>query len=201
MLLDATNLIPCGFHPSRDFLQPDGKTRVSCLRRCEVSPVRYYFIDFEFSMKFPDLETARVTGRWGQIKDIPEMQNPDPYNPFKADVYQVGASFLNIFEVLKPLYLICLHLTNHMRIQNYRGLSDFLPLLHRMTAPNPDDRPSAAKALEDLRALVAQMDARTLRRRIWLTKDSVGAPRKVIQIISEDFPRWLYSLNTYLRGV
>lgn len=61
--------------------------------------MRYYFIDFEFTTLFSDSETARVTGRWGQIKSIPEMQKPAPYNPFKADVYQVAASFLLIFEV------------------------------------------------------------------------------------------------------
>lgn len=98
MMMDPTNVVPAGFHFGRHWTS-DGIHDWTPRHRCQVAPVRYYFIDFEFSMWFPEPEKAQVTGRWGQIKTVPEMQKPEPYNPFKADVYQVGASFLMIFKV------------------------------------------------------------------------------------------------------
>ena len=97
--MDASRLIPNGYHPMRNWTEDGIQPISACLRRCKVAPMRYYFIDFQFSMFFPERETARVTGRWGQIKTIPEMQKPDPYNPFKSDVYQVAESFLMFFKV------------------------------------------------------------------------------------------------------
>lgn len=99
MMMDPTNVAPEGFHFGDDSKSEDGLSEIVTRYRCQVAPVKYYFIDFEFSTWYAYPENARVTGRWGQVKTIPEMQKSDPYNPFKADIYQLGASFLSMFKV------------------------------------------------------------------------------------------------------
>jgi hypothetical protein len=77
-----------------------------------VYPVRYYIIDFEFSIRFPEDSTPDqrlVTGlpilRNGYDhpddygRDIaPEMLLDKPHCPFKSDIFQLGKMFLLHFH-------------------------------------------------------------------------------------------------------
>jgi len=85
------------------------------MRNCSVFPVRYYIIDFEFSVQFLEDSTPEqrvVTGLpalqlgldhpddYGRELS-PEMLLDKPHCPFKLDVYQLGkmhfhASFLHL---------------------------------------------------------------------------------------------------------
>jgi hypothetical protein len=82
------------------------------IRDWPVFPTRYYIIDFEFSIRFPEDSTPDqrvVTGipvlRLGYDhpddygRDIaPEMLSENPHCPFKSDVYQLGKMFLSHFH-------------------------------------------------------------------------------------------------------
>ncbi|KAF7306339.1 Protein kinase domain-containing protein [Mycena indigotica] len=128
MLMDATNVIPGGYHFSYNSSE-DGNYhhRIRWRDRCAVAPVQYYFIDFGLSSFFPEgEEAARDVGIFGQDKTVPELSDTVPYNPFKVDIYQLG----NVFVKLSK---------KHPAIWRF-----FCPLLESMTRSNPDERPSAA---------------------------------------------------------
>ena len=78
-----------------------------------VFPVRYYIIDFEFSIRFPedsDPEQRVVTGLpilrngfdhpddYGR-EIAPEMLWDKPHCPFKSDIFQLGKLFFDYFHV------------------------------------------------------------------------------------------------------
>jgi len=82
-------------------------------RHCPVFPVRYYIIDFEFSIEFsedstPDQRVVNWPSRpttWLRPPDdhgrdiAPEMLLNAPHCPFKLDVFQLGKMFLFHFHV------------------------------------------------------------------------------------------------------
>ncbi|KAJ3786710.1 hypothetical protein GGU11DRAFT_744173 [Lentinula aff. detonsa] len=101
---------------------------------------RYYIIDFEWAVRFsPDSDPASrtVTGPplpWDIYRrpPPPEMQSELPYCPFKADVWQVGKSFMG-----------CILHIEHV-------VPDVLKLFRQMSADSAEDRPSAREAVTQL---------------------------------------------------
>jgi len=87
---------------------------------CQVFPVRYYIIDFEFAIRFSEdssLDQRVVTGlpilRYvcdhpdDYSRDTaPEMLLDKPHSPFKSDIFQLGKIFMLHFHA-GPL-VICL---------------------------------------------------------------------------------------------
>lgn len=63
ILMDATRVVPEGFHPVFPKWTEDIHRLATSVPRCKVGLVHYYFIDFEFTIWFPDREAARVNGR------------------------------------------------------------------------------------------------------------------------------------------
>ena len=64
-------------------------------------PIRYYFVDFGISVKFPaDLEPKRTVGIIGLDRDAPELSNTRPYDPFRVDIFILG----NVFK--KDIYAV-----------------------------------------------------------------------------------------------
>ncbi|KAG6917649.1 hypothetical protein DXG01_001756 [Tephrocybe rancida] len=63
--------------------------------------------------------------RLGQDRTAPEYDRPEPYDPFKADIFQLGNALLNV-----------------IRAYNSDGLEPFRKLAEAMTSPNPENRPS-----------------------------------------------------------
>ena len=88
--------------------------------------MRYYFIDFEPSIRFPEdsrIEDRVVTGL--PIKGLglddpddygrdiaPEMLTNESYDPFKTDVFQIGKMFYDHFWVNE-------HLPDAINIQHH----------------------------------------------------------------------------------
>lgn len=96
-----SKLVPDGdisfFRPG---MKEDWKSRVDCVQRRSVPGLRYYFIDFESSRYFAqDDPNPRCVGLVGQERNIPEMSETVPYNPFKTDIYQLGKAFELLREV------------------------------------------------------------------------------------------------------
>ncbi|RDB20053.1 hypothetical protein Hypma_013004 [Hypsizygus marmoreus] len=148
LMLDASNIVPNGFHFIRRATE-DGVKPIKELERWSVRPVKYYFIDFELSTKYPAGATHVMdVGFLGQDKSVPEMSLTVPYNPFKVDVYQLGNVFLGI-------------------VDKYDDLEQFRPLCLAMTEQDPALRPSAAAALQQFEAVVRSLTTADLERRIW----------------------------------
>ena len=119
-MLDPTKLFPEGYHPGRPNRTPDLLKTVKPLRRSDTKePVRYYFIDFGISSWFRDersddmVETKTdsqprtsfqrlVTGRACQDGTVPELQKPEPYDPFPVDIYLLGRVIRNELVNVSP---------------------------------------------------------------------------------------------------
>ncbi|PBK68573.1 hypothetical protein ARMSODRAFT_206428 [Armillaria solidipes] len=93
-------------------------------------------------------DKAIVPGIVGQR--VPEMNNSDDtlYNPFKADIYQLGDTVLSEFGT-------------------YSGLSAFKPLLRSMVSVDPSKRPTASDTLAQFDAIVSRSSAVSMTWRIW----------------------------------
>lgn len=76
----ADQLYPGGFHPYRHALTPDLRREAKPLRRRDVMPMRYYFIDFGISTKL-----------WGTPDiDVPELRAYLHYEAFPTDIFILG---------------------------------------------------------------------------------------------------------------
>ncbi|KAK0477910.1 kinase-like domain-containing protein [Armillaria novae-zelandiae] len=149
VLMDHRRVMPKGYHFGLRFSHDGIEINLPTERRCLAGPVDYYFIDFQYSQCFPEgHDKALVSGIVGQR--VPEMKNSNDvcYNPFKADVYQLGTTMLDEFET-------------------YTGLDDFKPLLHSMVSVDPDKRPSASDALAQFEAIVSRSSKVSMTWRIW----------------------------------
>ncbi|KAJ7785633.1 hypothetical protein B0H16DRAFT_1295172, partial [Mycena metata] len=140
LMMDATNIIPQGFHFSAPWSHTGFGNGVAWRSRSSIAPVDYYIINFGLSHYFPEgPEHARAVGKFGQDKTVPELSATVPYNPFKVDIYQLG----NIFSDLN---------------KKYPTLEDhFGALAAWMTRLNPDERPTAAQALSTFEAIYSSL--------------------------------------------
>ncbi|KAF5379481.1 hypothetical protein D9615_006630 [Tricholomella constricta] len=147
LMMDASKVVPRGFHFAQRMTNDGVSLTFRWRARWSVRPVPYHFIDFGISRRYPTgLKDVKDTTRLGQDRSAPEYARPEPYDPFKADVYQLGNVFLKVIEPYDP-----------------DGLGVFLALGKAMTSPDPDDRPSPAAALQ----MLDGMDKRLFKRRIW----------------------------------
>ncbi|KAG8688576.1 hypothetical protein FRC11_005197 [Ceratobasidium sp. 423] len=87
-------------------------------------PMRYYYIDFGYAKWFRDPEQVRLVQGARARERAPEQLERKPYDPFKLDVYQLGA------------------ILRRDLIPNYPSLRFLLPLAKEMTHRDPDKRPS-----------------------------------------------------------
>ena len=87
VLMDATHMYPRGFHPVEDLFLYDIKTLAPRISRSEAG-VKYYFVDYGISSYFPPGSRRElVLGIASRDRDIPELTNDVPYDPFKVDIF------------------------------------------------------------------------------------------------------------------
>lgn len=104
-MMDVTAMNPSGYHPLHWRMLPDTVTPAPTLPRSSV-PVTYYLIDFGISTRFsPDDPSKLVVGTKGLETTVPELSTTVPYNPFKTDIYILGALFRQEFLDVRPLSL------------------------------------------------------------------------------------------------
>ncbi|KAF8884878.1 hypothetical protein CPB84DRAFT_1775315 [Gymnopilus junonius] len=169
LMIDPTKICPGGFHFAANDLQEDFKKPSKWLERRFVSPVKYYFIDFEMSEQLPSGPDTRLSlGIVGQDRTVPEMSMTIPYDPFKVDVFQLGG-------VIPEL------------IKRYEGLEFLLPLSNSMRRRDPEARLTAAEAHDMLQEMVSSLTEADLSRRIWLR---VYSPRVRKRIEFPPKPLW-----------
>ncbi|KAJ7596282.1 kinase-like domain-containing protein [Mycena floridula] len=143
IMMDGTKVVPSGCHfsdPFRYALKSGLLVLTKPKPRCHVGPVRYFFIDLGFSRHYPEgKDKAQTNDRVGQTEVTPEMSLKGPFNPFMADVFQLGLVFKDLFPLQFP------------------HLNDFNSLFDKMTATKPADRPTAAQALLLFEEIVSSM--------------------------------------------
>ncbi|KIJ46382.1 hypothetical protein M422DRAFT_29249 [Sphaerobolus stellatus SS14] len=138
IMMDASRLIPEGFHPANIFTnEPEGIGHILRHRkRSEVSPLLYYFVDFGLSCQFPSFVSRKMLrGKAGQDKSVPEFSKEKPYDPFRVDIYQLGG----VFQTL---------------IDDYDVMEWLKPLVDVMRNSDPLKRPNATQALLQLEDLI-----------------------------------------------
>lgn len=87
--MDASEMFPQGFHPIYQGNGPDGFSRLRSRPRSLVK-VKYYFIDYGISSVFTPGQPRLVTGLDGRDRDVPELSDVTPYDPFAVDVFLIG---------------------------------------------------------------------------------------------------------------
>ncbi|EIW62127.1 uncharacterized protein TRAVEDRAFT_27493 [Trametes versicolor FP-101664 SS1] len=141
VMMDATAMNPSGYHPLHWRMLPDTVTPAPTLPRSSV-PVTYYLIDFGISTRFsPDDPSKLVVGTKGLETTVPELSATVPYDPFKTDIYILGALFRQEF------------------LDKYSNVGMLAPLIASMTVKDPAARPDAAAALEAWRLMRKQTAA------------------------------------------
>lgn len=119
--MDATNLIPGGFHPRLLDKTFDFKRQIKPLKRSSLKePVRYYFIDFGLSSWFRKVDSddseatvngpadkslrRLVKGNKCQDPHISELNSSRPYDPFLLDIGILGNVFKRAFVNVRPIF-------------------------------------------------------------------------------------------------
>ncbi|KAG8716786.1 hypothetical protein FRC08_008811 [Ceratobasidium sp. 394] len=128
IMMDRRPLYDEPFHPYYQHRSLDGKRLVWPKYLRSEKPVRYYYIDFGYAKWFRDPETPRILVGTHAREAAPEQKSGRPYDPFKADVYQLGA------------------LIRRDLIPQHNPLSFLLPLAREMTNSDPDRRPTLNSA-------------------------------------------------------
>lgn len=128
VMMDARALYEEPFHPFYQSRALDGKRPIYPKYLRSQRPVRYYFIDFGYAKWFRDDKEPRTVVGFRAREQTPEQMEGNPYDPFKADVYQLGA------------------ILRRDLIPRISTLDFLLPIARQMTEVEPSQRPSLAKA-------------------------------------------------------
>ncbi|EJD47826.1 hypothetical protein AURDEDRAFT_86698 [Auricularia subglabra TFB-10046 SS5] len=150
--LDASfrNIMMDGLHLLKEPCHPVNPLRKACARgdaehweRYESpEPVKYYFIDFDQSVRFEDRNAVRLVERSvGQDNTAPELHSP-PYDAFRLDVYCIGR-------------MIFIHILNaHTDAPKaYENIEFVRPLVVEMMNPDPTKRPTAQEVSSRFEAI------------------------------------------------
>ncbi|KAI0356686.1 hypothetical protein OH77DRAFT_225771 [Trametes cingulata] len=135
VMMDATALYPRGYHPIHTHSLPDASQYAPVLSRSGVR-ITYYLLDFGISTRFTPEDSSRtVLGVDGLEETVPELSNEVPYDPFRTDVYIVGA------------------LLRQALLEKFSSFDVLAPLIASMTASEPGARPNAVDALATWKAI------------------------------------------------
>ncbi|KAG8990792.1 hypothetical protein FRB94_013099 [Tulasnella sp. JGI-2019a] len=164
IMMDARAMFPEGWHPQGYERKPDGQLiKNSSPSRTAVGGVRYFFIDFGLS----SLREDSTVGFSGQER-APELSYDVPYDPYKLDVYVLGMAYKQLLVDLNS------------------GVDFVKPLIAYMTLEAPEDRPTAAEAVERFQLIRSTMTETQLSQRLWpLKPEWIG-----IRIIKDAYYRY-----------
>ncbi|QRV88410.1 kinase domain protein [Ceratobasidium sp. AG-Ba] len=128
LMVDNRVLYDEPFHPFYHTLSLDGKRTLQPKYVRSQRPVRYYYIDFGYATWFKDASLPRiVTGAHAKEKATEQVEGA-AYDPFKVDIYQLGA------VIRRDL------------IPKHEPLRFLLSLARDMTHPDPQKRPTIQSA-------------------------------------------------------
>lgn len=105
--MDETRVVPKRSHFCHPWTHDGVRANIMWRHRCTVAPVNYFYIDFGLSIWCSEgQEDTAAIGVFGQIKEVPELSDTVPYNPFKVDIYHLGYTILDIIKVNSPIAVI-----------------------------------------------------------------------------------------------
>ncbi|KAI0824561.1 kinase-like protein [Trametes gibbosa] len=147
IMMDAKPLYPNGYHPvlldcSEDILQ-----ECTPLPRAGHS-IRYYYVDFGLSIKFPEGAPPYAVGDVGRDAEVPELSPDIPYDAFKVDIFALGNLFRKKFE------------------QQFNSMEFLLRLIEPMTRRQPETRPTAEQVLVEWQSTRAELNESLFRWRL-----------------------------------
>ncbi|CAE7213346.1 unnamed protein product, partial [Rhizoctonia solani] len=116
------------FHPFHQDFSLDRKRQIQPRYLRSQRPIRYYYIDFGYAKWFRDPNQPRVVYGSRARERTPEQLSGGAYDPFKADIYQLGA------------------ILRRDLIPQYPDLYFLLPLAREMTRHDPAERPKLEQA-------------------------------------------------------
>ncbi|KAB5588850.1 hypothetical protein CTheo_7704 [Ceratobasidium theobromae] len=163
VMMDSRALYGEPPHPVRQRLSMDIR-RIIYPRYMRLEKhTRYYFIDLGFAKWFRDPTVPRITTGWQARERAPEQRRGEPYNPFLADIYQLGI------------------MLRQDVIPQVNGLRFLNPLAIEMTQTNPMARPS----LENARSMMntAFLGLSGWRYRWPIAPNEVGLRTRLIYVI------------------
>ncbi|KAG8730552.1 hypothetical protein FRC11_006425, partial [Ceratobasidium sp. 423] len=79
------------FHPVDQDFSIDGKCEIYPRYHRAQRPIRYFYIDFGYAKWFRNPNETRLVQGTRARERTPEQLSGQPYDPFKADIYQLGA--------------------------------------------------------------------------------------------------------------
>ncbi|KAG9022479.1 hypothetical protein FRB95_014729 [Tulasnella sp. JGI-2019a] len=148
IMMDARAMFPEGWHPQSSLRKPNGQMiKNPSPSRTAVGGVRYFFIDFGIS----SLGEDRTIGFPGQER-APELSYDVPYDPYKLDVYVLGMAYKQFL------------------VDRNSGVDFVKPLIAYMTPEAPEDRPTAAQAVERFQLIRSTMTEFQFSQRLWPSK-------------------------------
>ncbi|KAI8968722.1 kinase-like protein [Trametes punicea] len=147
IMMDAKSLYPGGHHPIRLGYTPDSLYPVSALPRAG-RDVRYLYIDFGLSERFPEGTSSYVLGDVGRDADVPELSDHVPYDAFKVDIFSLGNVYSKLFE------------------QRYKNVEFLRATIEPMKRQRPEERPSAEQVLREWQKTRATLSESLLRWRL-----------------------------------
>ncbi|KAI9067215.1 hypothetical protein FKP32DRAFT_291079 [Trametes sanguinea] len=153
IMMDARPLYPSGHHPVRLNYTPDAVYDAIPLSRAD-HPVRYYYVDFGISVRFPENSSTMVIGDVGRDDEVPELSSTVPYDAFKADIYALGNLFDKEFE------------------QRYHRLEFLRPLIDSMKQRQPEMRLPAAELVVLFQQINKTVTKNALRLRLSLKSEA-----------------------------
>ncbi|EIW54128.1 kinase-like protein [Trametes versicolor FP-101664 SS1] len=147
IMMDAKPLYPDGYHPVRLGVSADALYDATPLPRTGRS-ITYYYIDFGFSVKFPEGSPSLVVGDIGRDAEVPELSHDIPYDAFPVDIYALGNLFFKHFAQL------------------YNSMEFLLPLIEQMKRHQPETRPTAAQVLREWKKVRGDLNESLFRWRL-----------------------------------
>ncbi|KAJ7271152.1 kinase-like domain-containing protein [Mycena rebaudengoi] len=164
LMVDASEFIPEHHFVKANTI--DGFHSIRPRPRSSVAHIKYYFIDFGLSVRYPPGKIPIAMGKVGQERDVPEFKDEyQPYDPFKLDVYQLGTT------IAKDV------------VAHYIGLDFLFPLTDHMMQADPRQRPSAKEARELFESLTAPCNMQHIicLRSDWIIERILAAIKNRIQ--------------------
>ncbi|KAF8691616.1 Protein kinase domain, partial [Rhizoctonia solani] len=132
VMMDARPLFEEPFHPFYQDHSLDAKRLIYPSYSRSEKDVRYYFIDYGYAVWFPDPNAPRTAVGVDAREAAPEQKSGQPYDPFPADVYQLGKMIHDdLFQAVDDLRFL-------------------LPLIRGMTEETPTRRLTLEQARDQM---------------------------------------------------